>query len=76
MRACAAGGQGNLAECDTTEGVLTVAPWLRKGPGVGVLVNVGKCGALVARRAIRQLPLGSGTERTVPTRMTKGVRDR
>jgi len=76
MRACAAGGEGNLAECDTTEGVLIVAPRLRKGPGVGVLVNVGKREAFVARQALRQLPLGSGTGRTVPTLMTKGVRDR
>jgi len=40
------------------------------------LVNVGKREAFVARQALRQLPLGSGTGRTVPTLMTKGVRDR
>jgi hypothetical protein len=40
------------------------------------LVNVGKREVFVARQTLRKLPLGSGTERTVPTLMTKGVRDR
>jgi len=37
MRACAFPCRGNPADCDTMEGVLVVALWVRKGPWSGSL---------------------------------------
>jgi len=64
------------ARRDTTEGIpIAVLPPC-KGRWNGGLGHTGQRGVHVARRALRQLPVGPGTGYAVPAATTRDVRDR
>jgi hypothetical protein len=70
------GGQGNLVDHDTTEGVPIVNMSSRKARRGGGLGRAGERKARTARCASSQLPTGSGTGEAVSAMTTKDVGDR
>jgi hypothetical protein len=71
------GGQGNLVDHDTTEGVPIVTTSSRKARCGGGLGRAGERKASLRKEEVSsQLPAGPGTGEAVPAMTTKDVGDR